>query len=126
MTEPGKYWFRQEVIGLNQEDFSFDQEDFGLDQEVLGSNYCCCLNELVCVINFTYYIGKWLGCFNNSVNEVVKKEVERGKLKLKKFTFRSMELELVTVACLKYWDTQENEFRSNPMRAALRRLARYS
>ena len=68
----------------------------------------------------------WLGYFNNFVNEVVKKEVERGKLKLKKFTFRSMELELATVACLKYWDTQENEFRSNPMRAALRRLARYS
>ena len=30
----------------------------------------------------------WLGYFNNFVNEVVKKEVERGKLKLKKFTFR--------------------------------------
>ena len=64
MTEPGKYWFRQEVIGLNQEDFVLDQEDFGLDQEgfgldqeVLGSNYCCCLNELVYVINITYYIG---------------------------------------------------------------------
>jgi hypothetical protein len=56
LTEPGKYWFRQEVIGLNQEDvclkqedFGLDQEDFGLDQEVLGSNYCCCLNELVYV-----------------------------------------------------------------------------
>ena len=68
----------------------------------------------------------WLGYFNNFVNEVVKKEVERGKLKLKKFTFRSMELELATVACLKYWETQENEFGSNPMRAALCRLARYS
>ena len=73
MTEPGKYWFRQEVLGLNQEDFGLDQEDFGLgqegfgldqegfglDQEVLGSNYCCCLNELVYVINITYYIGNF-------------------------------------------------------------------
>ena len=70
MNEPGKYWFRQEVLGLNQEDFSLDQEDFGLDQEdfgldqegfgldqeVLGSNYFRCLNELVYVINITYYI----------------------------------------------------------------------
>jgi hypothetical protein len=61
LTEPGKYWFRQEVLGLNQEDFDLDQEDFGLDQEgfgldqeVLGSNYCRCLNELVYVINITY------------------------------------------------------------------------
>ena len=67
-----------------------------------------------------------MGYFNNSVNEVVKKEMERGKLKLKKFTFRSMELELATVACLKYWKTQENEFQSNPMRVAFRRLAKYS
>ena len=73
LTEPGKYWFHQEVLGLNQEDFGLDQEDFGLgqegfgldqegfglDQEVLGSNYCCCLNELVYVINITYYIGNF-------------------------------------------------------------------
>ena len=39
MTEPGKYWFRQEVIGLNQVDVGLDQEDFGVDQEVLTSNY---------------------------------------------------------------------------------------
>jgi hypothetical protein len=64
LTEPGKYWFHQEVIGLyqedfglDQEDFGLDQEDFGLDQEVLASNYCCCLTELVYVINITYYIG---------------------------------------------------------------------
>ena len=32
----------------------------------------------------------WLGYFNNFVNKVVKKEVERGKPKLKKFTFRKI------------------------------------
>jgi hypothetical protein len=54
LTEPGKYWFRQEVIGLNkeyfgldQENVALDQEDFGFDQEVLASNYCRCINELV-------------------------------------------------------------------------------
>jgi hypothetical protein len=81
LTEPGKYWFHQEDFGLDQEDFGLDQEDFGLDQEdfgldqedfgldqkdfgldqeVLCSNYCCCLNELVYVINITYYIGIFL------------------------------------------------------------------
>jgi hypothetical protein len=58
LTEPGKYWFCQEVIGLNQEDFGLDQEDhvldhevFGLDQEVLASNYCYCLNDVdVCLV----------------------------------------------------------------------------
>jgi hypothetical protein len=57
----------QEDSGLDQEDFGSDQEDSGLDQEdfdfyqeVLGSNYCCCLNELVYVINITYCIGNFL------------------------------------------------------------------
>jgi hypothetical protein len=65
LTRPGKYWFCQEVFGLNQEEFGLeqeafglDQEDFGLDQfgfgldqELLGSNHCCCLNELVYIIS---------------------------------------------------------------------------
>ena len=50
------------------------------------------------------------------------RQAETEEVHLQKY----LDSELETVACLMYRETQENEFGSNPMRAALCRLARYS
>ena len=49
------------------------------------------------------------------------RQAETEEVHLQKY----LDSKLETVACLKYWETQEKEFGVNPIRAALCRLARY-